>query len=275
VAGFHPSQGGELCPLTGKTAMLETRLRKARAEKDILLMTHIVVGYPSIQASLEIVDAMVEAGVDLMELQIPFSEPMADGPVILAANQKALAGGTTVERCFDFAAKVAKKHPIPFLFMTYYNLLFRAGVTTFVERMKRAGLTGAIVPDLPPEEAADYLGAMNDAGLDPIFIFSPGTPDERMRAIAAQGRGFIYCVARKGVTGVHTSFSAEIDAYLARSRAATTLPLALGFGVQDATDVNFLRGKVDIAVVGSATLRLIDDKGVGAVGAFMRGLRTA
>jgi tryptophan synthase alpha chain len=252
---------------------LEARIRQAQSQRDILLMTHIVIGYPSFAASLEIVDAMVEAGVDLMELQIPFSEPMADGPVILAANQKSLAAGSTVERCLEFAATVSRKHPIPFLFMSYYNVLFRAGVTTFVERMRAAGVKGAIVPDLPPEEAGEYLPAMERADLCPIFIFSPSTSEERLRLIASQARGFVYCVARKGVTGVHTTFSAELDAYLARCRAATRLPLALGFGVQDAADVAFLRGKVDIAVVGSATLRLLDDQGVGAVRAFVRGLR--
>jgi tryptophan synthase alpha chain len=252
---------------------LEARIRQARSKQDILLMTHIVLGYPSFAASLEIVDAMVAAGVDLMELQIPFSEPMADGPIILAASQKALAAGATVERCFDFAAAVTQRHDIPFLFMTYYNLLFRAGTARFVERARQVGVTGAIVPDLPPEEAGDYLPAMERAGLDPIFIFSPSSPVERMREIARHARGFVYCMARKGVTGAHTTFSAELDAYLARCRSATKLPLALGFGVQDRADVAFLRGKVDIAIVGSATIRLIDEKGVGAVGAFVRGLR--
>jgi len=253
--------------------MLEARIRDARAKKDILLMTHIVVGYPSFEVSLQIVDAMVDAGVDLMELQIPFSEPMADGPVIVAANYKALAQGLTVERCFDFAAKVTQTYGIPFLFMSYYNILFRAGVQKFVDGMNAAGLSGAIVPDLPPEEAGEYLPVMERVGLDPIFIFSPNTPDERMRTIARRGRGFIYCMARKGVTGRHTTFSADLDAYLARCRAATNLPLAVGFGVQDAADVEHLRGKVDIAVVGSATLRLIDEKGIAPVGAFIRSLR--
>ncbi len=236
-------------------------------------MTHIVVGYPSLAASLEIIDAMVEAGVDLMELQIPFSEPMADGPVILAANQKALAQGITVERCFEVAANVTRKHPIPFLFMTYYNLLFRAGLAKFADGMKAAGLAGAIVPDLPPEEGSEYVATMDAAGLAPIFIYAPTTSEERLRTIANSARGFIYCVARKGVTGKHTRFSAELGAYLARCRAATTLPLAVGFGVQDKSDVDFLRGKVDIAVVGSATLRLVDEKGTAAVAPFIRGLR--
>jgi tryptophan synthase alpha chain len=255
--------------------MLEARIRDARAKKPVLLMTHIVVGYPSFEASLQIVDAMVEAGVDLMELQIPFSEPMADGPVILAANQKALAQGSTVERCLNFAATVTRRHGIPFLFMSYYNVLFRAGVASFARRMKAAGLCGSIVPDLPPEEAGAYLPAMEHAGLAPIFIFSPSTSDERMRTIASQSRGFIYCVARKGVTGLQTTFSSDLDAYLVRCRAATKLPLAVGFGVQDKSDVDFLRGKVDIAVVGSATLRLIDEKGIAAVAPFIRSLRPA
>jgi tryptophan synthase alpha chain len=253
--------------------MLEARIRQARADKPILLMTHIVIGYPSFEASLQIVDAMVEAGVDLMELQIPFSEPMADGPVILAANQKALAAGSTVERCFEFAATVSRRHQIPFLFMSYYNVLFRAGVDRFALRMKESGVCGAIVPDLPPEEGATYMAAMKHSDLDPIFIYSPSSDLERMRTIDKHARGFVYCVARKGVTGSQTAFSDDLDAYLTRCRAATNLPLALGFGVQDAADVEFLRGKVDIAVVGSATLRLIDEKGVGAVGDFIRGLR--
>ena len=259
--------------MTDRPSLLEAHLRQARARKNILLMTHIVVGYPDFASSLAMVDAMVEAGVDLMELQIPFSEPMADGPVIVAANQKALAAGATVQKCLEFAAEVSRRHPIPFVLMSYYNILHRRGVAVFAGAMKAAGLRGAIVPDLPPEEASEYLAAMAGAGLDPIFIFSPSSPLERMRTIAAKARGFVYCVARKGVTGVHTDFSAELGAYLDRCRAATPLPLAVGFGVQDAADVSFLRGKADIAVVGSATLRIVERGGVGAVGAFVGGLR--
>ena len=122
-----------------------------------------------------------------------------------APTRRRSRAGATVERCFEFAATVTRKHPIPFLFMTYYNLLFRGGVGSFVERARKARASlGAIVPDLPPEEAGDYLPAMERAGLDPIFIFSPSSPPERMREIAKHARGFVYCVARKGVTGAHT-----------------------------------------------------------------------
>jgi tryptophan synthase alpha chain len=216
---------------------------------------------------------MVAAGVDLMELQIPFSEPIADGPVILKANQEALAGGITVQECIDFGGRVARRFEIPFLFMTYYNILFKYGVARFVDTAARNGVRGAIVPDLPPEEGGDYLKAMADHRLDPIFIFAPTTGDERMQAIARHAGGFVYCVARKGVTGQQTDFSRELGQYLGRCRQATDLPLALGFGVKDKADVDFLTGKVDIAVIGTQTIRIVEDQGVAAVGDFIRSLR--
>lgn len=253
--------------------MLESYIRQRRQEQPILLMTHIVLGYPSFDASLRLVDAMVAAGVELIELQIPFSEPMADGPVILRANQEALAAGATVERCIAFAREVTRRYPIQFVFMTYFNLLHRPGVQRFVGNMVEAGVRGAIVPDLPPEEGQDYLAAMDDAELDPIFIFSPNTPLGRMQSLATHARGFVYCVARKGVTGIRTDFSADLDAYLGRCREATSLPLALGFGVQGREDVDFLIGKADIAIVGTQTIRVMDEGGVDAVGPFITNLR--
>jgi tryptophan synthase alpha chain len=252
--------------------MLEPYLKEKLRERGILLMTHIVVGYPSMEDSFRIVQAMVDAGVDLMELQIPFSEPIADGPVILRANQEALTAGVTVKMCLDFASEVSRSFPIPFLFMSYYNILFKYGVERFATAMAERNLKGAIVPDLPPEEAGEYLPSMEAHGLSPVFIFSPNTRDERMRAIASLGRGFIYCVARKGVTGLDTHFTGQLEEYLARCRRATDLPLALGFGVKDREDVEFLRGKADIAVIGTQTIRLMDEGGIGAVGDFIRGL---
>jgi len=253
--------------------MLESHLKNRLKEKEILLMTHIVLGYPTFEDTFKIIELMVKAGVDLMELQIPFSEPIADGPVILHANQKSLSRETTVKKCMDFAQKVTETFDIPFLFMSYYNILFKYGVGRFTEAMVRSGLKGVIVPDLPPEEGRDYLGAMEKHNLDPIFIFSPTTPDKRMKYLASFGKGFIYCVARKGVTGVDTDFSEHLKKYLDRCRKATDLPLALGFGVKEKKDVDFLKGKADIAVVGSQTIRLVDKEGVGAVGKFIKSLR--
>jgi tryptophan synthase alpha chain len=253
--------------------MLESYLRNRLNEKDILLMTHIVLGYPSFDDSLRIIKAMVEAGVDLMELQIPFSEPTADGPVIARANQRALEGGACLADCLNLAEKAARNFDIPFLIMSYYNIPFRYGVERFAAVASNCGLRGAIIPDLPPEEGEEYLDAMRNHDLAPILLFSSTTSSDRMKYIAHFGRGFIYCVARKGVTGASTSFSEESATYLTQCRESTSLPLALGFGIRNKSDIDFLRGKTDIAVIGSRTIEVMEKEGVAAVGSFISGLR--
>ena len=252
--------------------MLETYIRNRQKKKDLLLMTHIVMGYPSFDACHDMIDQMVTAGVDLMELQIPFSEPMADGPVILRANQKALENGATVAECMAFAKDMAARYPIPFLFMTYANIPFRFGMERFAKATADIGLHGAIVPDLPIEESAAYLQAMKRHGIAPIQMFSPLTPDDRMAKIAALSSGFIYCLARKGVTGADTQFSDDLAAYLARCRNAASVPIAVGFGIKDKADMMYLQGKADIAVIGSQTIRVTEDHGVTAVREFIQGL---
>jgi tryptophan synthase alpha chain len=252
---------------------LESYLRTRLREKDILLMTHLVLGYPSFEDCFRIIEAMVKAGVDLMELQIPFSEPIADGPVILRASQKALENGTTVQACLDFAQEVARRFDTPFLLMSYYNIPFKYGIPSFVSSMAKMGLQGAIIPDLPPEEAQGYLKVLDEHQLAPIFIFSPTTSDKRMQYIASFASGFIYCVARKGVTGANTNFSQDLAGYLGRCRRVTSLPLALGFGVREKPDVDYLKGKADIAVIGTQTIRVAENQGISSVGAFIRSLR--
>ncbi|RVU85637.1 tryptophan synthase subunit alpha [Leucothrix sargassi] len=252
--------------------MLEQYIRDKRKEKELLLMTHIVLGYPSYDDSMRLVETMVESGVDLMELQIPFSEPMADGPVILRANAEALKAGATIEKSLEMAEKITAAFDIPFLFMTYYNILFRNDVTEFVANMKRIGITGAIIPDLPPEEGSEYLAAMEKHELSPIHIFTPNSTEERLRMLGEKSRGFIYTVARKGVTGKDTAFGDDLTEYLDKCRAATDLPLALGFGVKSREDMEFIKGKADIAVVGSESIRVMEEQGVEAVGTFIKGL---
>lgn len=252
--------------------MLEQQIRRALAGKPLLIMTHIVIGYPSFEESWALARTMVEAGVDLMELQIPFSEPMADGPVILKANQEALAAGATVGKCLEFGRDLAKEAEIPLLYMSYFNILYKHGVKRFAGELKQAGMSGAIVPDLPPEEGAEYTSAMAEHGLAAVRLFAPNTPDQRMRSIAEGASGMIYCVARKGVTGAKTDFSVELTDYLARARRATALPLAVGFGIESRKDVDFLRGKADVAIVGSESLRVLKRSGVAAVGEFIRAL---
>ncbi len=252
--------------------MIESYIKDRLKDKEILLMTHIVLGYPSFEDAYEIVRQMVNAGVDLMELQIPFSEPMADGPVILKANQKAIESGSSVQKCFDFAQMVSEEFEIPFLFMSYANILFKYGMEQFSDKMKEMNLKGAIVPDLPPEEGKDYISAMNKNNLDPIYIFSPETSNERLNYISSFASGFVYCLARKGVTGRETSFSDDLAKYLSRCRKATDLPLAVGFGVKEKKDIAYLKGKADIAVVGSQTIRIVEEKGPEATGDFIRSI---
>jgi tryptophan synthase alpha chain len=253
--------------------MLNAYLKNRLAEKEILLMTHIVLGYPSFEASLKIIETMVTAGVDLMELQIPFSEPTADGPVIARANQRALEDGVTVENCLKFAGMAARKFDIPFLIMSYYNIPFKFGLKRFIAVLSDGGLQGAIVPDIPPEEGREFLEALKGRDLAPILIYAPTTSLERMRYIDSFAAGFIYCVARKGVTGQKTNFSTELEAYLNKCRQATNLPLALGFGIKERADIVFLKGKADIAVIGTQTIRIMEADGIEAVGDFIRGLR--
>jgi tryptophan synthase alpha chain len=253
--------------------MLQNRVHDLLGKKDILLMTHLVLGYPSLEANRRVVAAMVRAGVDLIELQIPFSEPVADGPVIARACQESIARGTKVADCLAFAAAVTRTHPVPFLFMTYYNIVFRRGEEAFLAEARRAGVKGMIVPDLPPEEGESYLRLARRAGLDPVQTFAPTSTPERMHELEAASDGFVYCIARRGVTGAATRFDAGLEAYLSRCRAATDLPLAVGFGISSREDVAFLTGKAEIAVIGTATIRLVDEQGPEAVGPFLAGLR--
>lgn len=252
---------------------LENSLRESLTEKKILLMTHLVLGYPSFEVNYEVIRQMVENGVDLIEMQIPFSEPVADGPMILKANQESIAKGAKVARCLEFAGKITAEFNIPFLFMTYYNILFKYGIETFINKSFDINIKGFIVPDLPPEEGKEYLELVRKQNMAPIQIFAPTSTKERMQMLANNGAGFIYCVARRGVTGKKTDFDQDFNQYISRCRSATSLPLAVGFGIRSKKDVDFLTGKADIAVIGTETIRLVDEKGAEAVGPFIAGLR--
>jgi len=252
---------------------LTADIRQRLKNKPILLMTHLVLGYPSLAVNREVIRQMAENGVDCIELQIPFSEPMADGPVILKANQDALARGIKVADCLDFAGEMVREFPqVNFLFMTYYNIIFRYGEEAFIKRAAGIGIRGFIVPDLPPEEGESYLRLSKQYDTAPIMFFTPTSSEERMREVAGYGAGFIYCVARKGVTGKQTTMDDSLAGHLARYRAATDLPLAVGFGISSRADVAMLEGKADMATIGTATIRLVDEQGPDAVGPFIAGL---
>jgi tryptophan synthase alpha chain len=255
--------------------MLENKIRAQKQQKDILLMTHLVLGYPSFDENYLMIQEMHKAGVELVELQIPFSEPTADGPVLLKANQESLKKGTKLKECFEFAQKVSKEfQDISFLFMTYYNILYTYGVSAFVEKSKELGIQGFIIPDLPPEEGGEYIEACKINDLDSIFIFTPTSTPERLKLVDQHSTGLIYSVGRKGVTGAKTSFDAEVAEQIERYKAAANIPLALGFGVSSKEDVRFLKEHgVDIAVIGSKLLRIQEEEGSAQVGDFLLGIR--
>jgi len=233
-------------------------------------MTHLVLGYPSFDINREVIQQMAENGVDCIELQIPFSEPMADGPVIVKANQDALAKGTRVADCIAFTKEIVQEFPqVNFLFMTYYNIIFRFGEEAFIQRAAEIGIRGFIVPDLPPEEGTSYLQLAKQYGTAPIMFFTPTSTEERMCEVEKMGDGFIYCVARKGVTGKQTKIDDSLAQNLSRYRKATSLPLAVGFGISTREDVAMLEGKADMATIGTATIKLVDEQGPEAVGPFI------
>jgi tryptophan synthase alpha chain len=253
--------------------LLEKQLRTRLEKQKILLMTHIVLGYPSMAVNRQVIAQMVEGGVDCIEMQIPFSEPMADGPVILKANQDSLAAGTKVADCFAFAAEMTARYDIPFLFMTYYNIAFKYGEEKCLKDCRSAGIAGLIIPDLPPEMGENFFQLAKKYQVAPVLIFAPTSTEARMAELNRSAAGFIYCVARRGVTGKQSEFGEDFTTYLAQCRAATTLPLAVGFGIRNREDVAAITGKANMAAIGSETIRLVDAQGPAAVGPFISGLR--
>jgi len=234
--------------------MLEQYIRERLKQRKLLLMTHLVVGYPSLAANRKMLACMQEAGVDLVELQMPFSEPIADGPVFIRANQEALHGGLKRADYFRFMAAAARAVDMPLLFMGYSNTVFRTGSEIFCGKLAQAGGKGMIVADLPPQEAGELIKHAATRKLDFIHLMTPTDTDQRLKEVAEGASGFIYCVARRGVTGSATKLDADLRAYLKRCRAVTRLPLGVGFGIRKPEHVRLLRGVADIAIVGTACL---------------------
>jgi tryptophan synthase alpha chain len=238
-------------------------------------MTHAVVGYPSLEANWRMLACMREAGVALVELQMPFSEPIADGPLFVKANQAALHRGLHWDDYFGFMARAAAEFKLPLLFMGYYNSVFRMGESAFCARLQASGGRGYIIADLPPEQAVALDGHAAARSLAPIHLMTPTNSDARLKEIAENGAGFIYCVARKGVTGARTQLEQAIIDYIGRCRKATDLPLALGFGIQTPDDIRLLKGRVDIAIIGTVLLETWEQNGESGYRDFLHSLSQA
>jgi tryptophan synthase alpha chain len=246
-------------------------LAKTKAEGRLALIAYVTCGFPSPQATPSIVRALVDGGADMIELGVPFSDPVADGATIQKASFRALEAGTTVSICLDVAAQVRRDSAdTPLILMSYANPLLAFGVDAFVEKAAASGVDGLIVVDLPPEEGAELRARCRTAGIDNVLLVAPGSDDERIGRITAAASGFIYCVSVAGVTGARAGLPAGLPDFLARVRRHTSLPLAVGFGVSRPEHLRSLHGLADAAVVGSAIVDVIDTSLPGEIEARLR-----
>ena len=224
------------------------------------LMAQLVLGYPSVENNWQVVEAMAKAQVKYIELQIPFSDPIADGPVIVKANQISLENGTKVSDCFKFAKKVVDSYPeIKFLFMSYYNILFSYGVAKFIEKAAEMDLYGLIVPDLPLEEDQEHFyKTSNEYGLKPIAVVSPTISQERLKLIKNVSQGFIYATSKVGITGSSKRQNNSFKNFIVNLKKNINLPVAIGFGIDSVEKAKEISKLSDIIVIGSKIIKLVD-----------------
>jgi len=257
---------------------IDEKLAELRSAKRKGLMTHVVVGYPSLEATAELVTAMADEGVDFVELQIPFSDPLADGPTIQSACELSLARGTKVRDAFLVAARLTKSVDIPLLFMAYFNTVYKYGVVRFCKDAQGAGIAGLIIPDIPLEAARHegFLKACKANGLHNIITLAPTSTRERLVKNAAVATGFAYCMSREGVTGAQSGPGSDLPAYLTGVAAEMPVPLAVGFGISNRERLKAVLPYCDIAVVGSALVETIanapDGEAATRVAGFLREL---
>ena len=224
----------------------------------------ITCGDPSLEITEQLVYAMEEAGADLIELGIPFSDPTAEGPVIQEANVRALSGGVTTDKVFDMVAKIRQKTAIPMVFMTYANVVFSYGTEHFIKKAAEVGMDGLILPDVPFEEKEEFDTVCKQYGLDLISLIAP-TSHERITQIAKEANGFVYCVSSLGVTGTRTQITTDIGGMVKLVKAAKDIPCAVGFGISTPEQAKKMAAQSDGAIVGSAIVKLCAAHGENCV----------
>ncbi len=242
------------------------------------LVVYLTAGDPSVEATLAIALEAIDAGADVIELGVPFSDPLADGPVIQRASERAVARGTSMGDVLKIAAEIRKaRSNAGLVVFTYLNPILRYGFSRFVDDAKAAGADGVLITDMIVEEAGEYLAEMDRVGLAPIFLAAPTSPDERLKEIAEHSKGFIYAISRVGITGQQQSMTSDAAALVARIRRWSELPVAVGFGISRAEHVAQVGEFADAAVIGSAIVELIErstpEAAPGAVARFIKGLR--
>ncbi len=232
-----------------------------QSEKRRGVIPYVVAGDPSPEGAVALMHSLVEAGADVLELGVPFSDPMAEGPVIQKGHERALANGMTLQRVLSMVVEFRKENDrTPIVMMGYANPIERFGYEAFAGASAEAGVDGLITVDLPPEEVDAIDGALKAVGLDNIFLISPTTPESRVQKIVERARGFIYCIAVKGVTGSGQLDTDEVARSVSRIREKTTLPIAVGFGIKDAVSASTVAASADAVVVGSALIAEMEKK---------------
>lgn len=232
------------------------------------LVAYITCGDPDLETSREVILAAIRAGADVVELGVPFSDPVADGPVIQRASERALHSGTTLRAVLKLAQEVRQQAPqAGLLVFSYLNPLMRMGLENFAAEAKDAGVDGVLVTDLPVEEAGEYLAMMRRHELDTVFLAAPTSPDERLKAICEASRGFVYAVSRTGVTGTRQELAADASGLVGRIKRFTKLPIAVGFGISTAQQFAEVTHFADAAVVGSGIVQVIEKAGRGKAAA--------
>jgi tryptophan synthase alpha chain len=239
------------------------RFAALRAAGEVGIVAYITAGDPSLDATLKFVVAMAEAGADAIELGIPFSDPLADGPTIQRASERALKAGTTLAGVIDLVRRIrqsksAAASEVPLILFGYYNPIFQMGVEKFAAAAAQAGADGVLVTDLTPEESFDYRRILGASNLDTVFLAAPTSTDDRIKTIAAVTSGFLYLISRTGVTGAKDSLPDDLPSLIRRVRAHTSLPLAVGFGISLPGHVSVLGGLADAAVIGSSLVSEIE-----------------
>ncbi len=219
------------------------------------LIPYVVAGYPSVEASIEMVRGFARQGALAVEVGVPFSDPIADGPDIQRAAEGALATGASVDTALELAAAVRGESAIPLVLMSYANPVLRGGLETFCTRARRAGLDGVLISDLPPDEAPEVWAGLDQAALDTVVLIAPTTDERRLDLLLGRARGFVYCLSRTGVTGRGAGYRGSIPERVAALRRRSSLPIAVGFGISSAQDARALAGIADAVVVGAAFMR--------------------
>jgi tryptophan synthase alpha chain len=237
---------------------------RASAQKRAAFVAYLCAGDPDFDTSLAACRAVIAAGADILELGVPFSDPLADGLTNQLAAQRALKSGMTAARVFELVRRIRESSEVPIVFYTYYNLVFSNGVDAYIKAAGAAGVDGLLILDLPPEEAQEAQAACRRHGVDTVCIVAPTTPDSRIPRIVAAATGFIYYVSREGVTGVRDQLARGIPEAVARIRVHTGLPVAVGFGVSTRAQVAQVAAQADGVVVGSALVNIVRD-GLGAL----------